>query len=290
MNWLLAALVGVLVAAAPAIGSARPATSDEIVARATALGVGPQAAALSSRFLPGSRLVRGGRATVGGDRLGGRPDLPRGMAWPRCHGRPLTFLLQADMRSVPGVPDRARGTLFVFADTHEDSSGIAALEEVYGSVRPGGCVAVRHTTTTALHRRPAPRGARALRSTPLQQRSVLTVPTWEAAEAMPGISFSDAEADAWFTLEDEAGWSALGQRTPYDPIHQVLGWSSPVQGPTELNCRGSARHPRRLLAQIDWDTKAGFAIGDGGALYVTISAGDLSAGRFDRLCAEFQEA
>ncbi|HEV7753278.1 MAG TPA: DUF1963 domain-containing protein [Baekduia sp.] len=154
---------------------------------------------------------------VGHTRLGGRPDLPAGSHWPARHGRPLSFLAQVDLgalaQAVPGSTP-ARGLLSVFADLREGADGIPPVEEFSGPLKPGACVAVRHS-----------RGPRA------------------------GGSASCAT--------------------------YVCGHSS---------------HPvRRLLLQLDFDPPLRFAVGDGGALYLTILPADLRAGRFDRLCATFDE-
>jgi hypothetical protein len=61
----LLALLALLLAAAPARAAAAPPSADEIVARAQALGVGDQAQKLRSHFLPGVRLLHGGRDTRG---------------------------------------------------------------------------------------------------------------------------------------------------------------------------------------------------------------------------------
>src|SRR5262245_17693211 len=60
---------------------------------------------------------------LGTSRLGSVPDLPVGTAWPRCKGRPQTFLAQVRLSDVP-APELRRlgGTLlfFTIVDTEED--------------------------------------------------------------------------------------------------------------------------------------------------------------------------
>ena len=50
---------------------------DDVDARAKALKL-PHPDKIAADALPGARLVPGGEATLGGTRLGGNPDLPRG--------------------------------------------------------------------------------------------------------------------------------------------------------------------------------------------------------------------
>src|SRR4051794_38455000 len=89
-----------------AIGAAS-GPRDDLAHRARQLGFGAHAAQIARDALAGARLVAGGSDTVGGNRLGGAPDLPRAMRWPRCHGRLLSFLGQfrlADLAAVaPGA-------------------------------------------------------------------------------------------------------------------------------------------------------------------------------------------
>src|SRR3954451_16176844 len=102
---------------------AAPPTRDDVQARAKALKL-PHPAKIATDALPGARLVPGGEATLGGTRLGGNPDLPAAMKWPRCGGHRLGFLAQlrvSDLAAVaPGAIASRRSTLAVFADIGED--------------------------------------------------------------------------------------------------------------------------------------------------------------------------
>ena len=73
---------------------------------------------------------------------------------------------------------------------------------------------------------------------------------------------------------------------------QALGWSSPLQAdPTSAYGCVSAHQPKgpkRLLLQLDADEdRLDFDDTTGGQLMITITAADLRAGRFDRLCGEY---
>jgi hypothetical protein len=295
---LAAVTVAAAVLAPPAAPAERPGP-EQTLARARALHVGAEAQAARRHFLPGARLRPGGRAvTRGATRLGGRPDLPAGAHWPTCRGRRLSFLAQVDLgeldAAVPGAT-RGRGLLSVFADIREPDRGVPGVEEFDGHVRRGTCVAVRHSTATRaqLHRRRhTPPGTPTLRETAVRLRPTLTVPNWVLIEVLLGRRLSRTQFNRWFRLYDETAWGVLGRRPPFLPVHQLLGWSSPVQDDPTYSCgRTRAHHlpARRLLLQLDFDERLRFAVGDGGALYLTILPQDLRAGRFDRLCATFQE-
>ena len=238
----------------------------------------------------------GGEARLGGTRLGGRPDLPRGMRWPSCRGHRLAFLMQVDLAErALAAPGRVGGSgrLLVFGDLRMRWDGITQIELAFGPLRRGGCVQVRHVTAppAELVRRRTPKRTRALRSTPVTLRPTLTIPEWDIAETLLGRRFTEPEFEAWFRLSDEAAAGAFGARPPLAPQHQMLGWAAPVQEDPGLSCGTRRRLPaRQLLVQLDFDERLRFTYGDGGTLYLTILPSDLRAGRFTRLCAELQQS
>ena len=283
-----------LAAAATARPPAGGPSRAEVEARAKALGFGRQASAIARDALPGARLLAGAGAALGASRLGGRPDLPSAMVWPRCQGRSLSFLAQMRLRDVETV---ARGAvtsgadvLLVFADLSEDPDGVTRVEEAYGPVGGKTCVVVR-TARGRLTRRSAPHGVPALRSRPVRLRPTLTVADYEIAESRYHLAKTQV-ANHWFGFQEEAAAGTLGHEPRSAPIHQLLGWPSPVQETPLYGCGRGSRSSRpayRLLLQLDFDEPLRFAVGDGGALYLSGRPADLRAGRFDRLCAEFQE-
>jgi uncharacterized protein YwqG len=92
-------------------------------------------------------------------------------------------------------------------------------------------------------------------------------------------------------LFDEATEGVLADKTPSTPFHLLGGWSWSIQWDVETACgdKHTKGPERRLLLQLDWDEHLRFAYGDGGVFYLTITPQDLRAGRFNRLCGEFQE-
>jgi hypothetical protein len=283
---LLAALALALAAAA-APARAQAPTADETVARAQVLGVGDQAQRLREHFLPGVRLVRGpSTAPLGTTKLGGRPDLPRSVRWPACKGQRLAFLMQVRIGDMPGAG--GSGMLAVFGGLKRDDDGVAPIELAAGRVKPGGCVAVVHVTGP-LHRRATPRGVKTLRDTPVDLRPTLLPPWFDSAEY---YLHAEVPFEPWGALFDETAWGVLGAKPPFEPIHQLLGWSASVQWGVEFGCgyHPGKRPSRRLLLELDWDERLRFAYGDGGVLFLTITPQDLRAGRYDRLCGEFQDS
>lgn len=273
-------LVVLIALALPARAAATPPTADQIVARAQALHVGAQADRLRSRFLPGVRLLHGGKDMPGSTRLGGKPDLARTATWPSCHKHKLGFIMQVNVADLGGGD---HGTLSIFGDLRADSEGYGPLLNFSGKV---GCLVQVRFTRGATAPRAIPKGVTKLRSTPLQPRPTLTVPNDDAAQHFLGRQTSEAFIGGWPELADEAAWGVLGKETPEQPIHQLLGWSSPIQEDPTIHapCKGDVS-----LVQVDYDDQAGFHMGDSGVLYLDIAPADLAAHRYTALCGELQD-
>lgn len=292
MRRLLLTILVLLTATATAAVAADDPPRDALVARAKALGLDAKADVIARDALPGARLVAGGDGAVGESRLGGDPDLPRGMAWPRCGGHRLSFLAQVRLPDLAAIASGAvpakRGTLAVFADLTEHEDGITDVEEAYGRVGAKTCVIVR-TLRGPLARRATPARVAKLRNRPVRLQPTLTIPDSLIAEERYELDRKASEA--YSELAYEAALGRLERVTESSPVHQVLGWPTPVQDSPLYGCgKTTSKKPTdRLLLQLDFDERLNFAIGDGGALYLSGRAADLRAGRFNRLCAEFQE-
>ncbi len=100
-------------------------------------------------------------AVLGRSRLGGRPDLPEGTAWPLCKGKPQTFLAQFRLRELPKAARELRrlgGTLLFFTHVEFEPG-----EREYG-LWAGDCTTVVHARAGAKLRRTAvPSGTLSLR-------------------------------------------------------------------------------------------------------------------------------
>jgi uncharacterized protein YwqG len=130
-----------------------------------------------------------------------------------------------------------------------------------------------------------------LRDTPLEVRPTLTVPGWDVADY---YDVHDIPIDPWGELINESTEGVLidEAKLPYTPFHLLGGWSWSIQGDVEFSCgdKHTKGPERRLLLQLDSDERLRFQYADAGILYITITPQDLRAGRYDRLCGEFQSA
>jgi hypothetical protein len=139
----------------------------------------------------------------------------------------------------------------------------------------------------ALERRALPRGVERFENVPVRLKPTFTVPDIYIAERRYGVKDDRKLQDRWFELSAEAALGRLHHlgEDEYDGVgYQLLGWPAPVQDSPLYGCTGKpTKRTYRLLFQLD------LGIGDGGVLYLTGTPADLRAGRFNRLCAEFQE-
>lgn len=216
--------------------------------------------------------------------LGGLPELPQGVAWPRStrdfdRGAPLTFLGSLDLAALPGDawPGPTSGILDLFA-----------LAIVDGMYIDGGAVALHHPADAA--RRPVdapsdlPTPLR-LRQLPIRARAVMTLP-WigaGAARELIPLGFDNAPLDRierYFELA-----SAVADRDPRSRPNQLCGWPRFAQDDIHYAWEsGATSQPPgggwQLLLQLGEAYRLGAEFGDGGIVLVGIPSRALAAGDF----------
>jgi uncharacterized protein YwqG len=268
-----------LVGAAPA-GAAVPGVGD--VARETGLGRMADrleaAAELSLRMH--LRRVKAPPAARGTTRIGGGPDLPAGTRWPRCKGRPMTFIGQVRLDDLPPTELPRTGLLSMFVDVETEYAGIE-----YG-LDAGACAKVLHVAPgTPLTRRAFDRRRFHLRPSLVAFRPEATVP-WPGEAPLTGLEISsDADFDAW----DRFYRRLSPVRDGRDGVHRLLGYGLGVQGDPRLTCAGNERDVQqwRQLLELDHDLATGFEVADGGRLHLLVRADDLRRDDVTRVCPSF---
>ncbi|KRA21075.1 hypothetical protein ASD69_07260 [Lysobacter sp. Root604] len=230
---------------------------------------------------------------LGVSRVGGQPDLPPQVAWPRRDGRPLAFIVQIDLAQAQPY-DRdgrlpERGWLYLFYDAQEqpwgfdlkDADGKRLLFHEGDASELATC---RFPDDLDAEYRFAP--------APLAFASCAQLPDPESVLA--DYDLDDNERERLFELREEIG----------DGESQLLGHSYNVQSGQELECElvsnglycgdsSGYQDPRRkelegnaphwsLLMQIASDEEKGMMWGDCGLLYLWIREQDLREHRFDR--------
>jgi hypothetical protein len=218
----------------------------------------------------------------GGSRFGGRPDLPAGTAWPRCTGRPQTFLAQIRVRELPGAARELRrlgGTLLFFTHVEFEPG-----ERDYG-LWAGDCTTVVHARPGAKLRRTAlPSGTLRLHPSRPQFVARPHVPDLALDEDVLMAPLGRVKMTAWERWLDFR-YALLGKP---GLEHLLLGYSDAPNGGDDCSARAErARDTWRHLFTIGPDDRLGFSVADGGRLQILVAPADLRAGRFDRVCGVF---
>lgn len=251
-----AAIAGLPAAATTPEVDRPPRDRAELAALLEAFGL---SGALADEAAVGYALVAGGS---GRSRLGGVPELPEGIAWPACDGRPLTHLATIDLAEVPG-DDRlpSNDLLAFFADLSDEGE---LFEPVL--VADDERVRVIEVAADAATMPPAGAPPPALTERRVRFEAVLTLP-----ERPSGLS--DAERVSYDRLHER-----LLEVTPglWRPPHLVLGHPSVVQGDPREAGDVSVLH-------LGWDPDLGFEHLDAGDLTFYGAADDVQAGRWERL-------
>ena len=271
-----------LLAAAPA-ASAQGFREPEVRAALAARELG----ALADTIAPAARPVAIVDRTLfprepeefGTSRLGGRPDLPVGTKWPRCHGYAQTFLGQLRPRDLP--PELAElaahdGTILFFAHIERENGP-------WNQPFNGECATVLHARPgTPLRRAAFPRHALRLRP---------AAPRFDVRPDLPDRDWSDRlMAPLQAVKVDSFAWSDvqnLLEGEKYRP-HRVLGYSAAPAGGSPCSLRAERPNDTwRHLFTLGYDKPLGFAIKSFGRVQFLISPADLQAGRFERACGVF---
>jgi len=236
---------------------------------------------------------------VGTSKIGGVPDLPPTIQWPRWKGTPLAFIAQFKMadvakHDVAGQLPRS-GMLYFFYDARQETWGFDPKDR--GSWR----VFYSDVGSTELRRAEPPDDRPEegrFHACKLTFATELTPPPWESIY-VERLALSEEESDKYLSLLHPEGRE--------DGItHRLLGHPDPIQGDMQLECqltfhglytgnRTGYEDPRRpelekgatdwqLLLQIDSDEEnAGMMWGDVGRIYFWIRKQDLQKRAFENV-------
>jgi uncharacterized protein YwqG len=244
---------------------------------------------------------------VGTSKFGGCPDLPAGVQWPHWQDKPLSFLTQLNLDTLPQVSLfdalSASGHLLFFYETKAQTWGFDPHDK--GSWR----VVYTEEPNEKLERRETPKGAETFAACTLSFRASFSLPSPQSEEVQAlGLKYGETESyeearacDFETNISDsEATERIMGCR------HQLLGYSHEIQNEmrTEsqfasngIYCGGASRFEDserllelkrevtqwQLLLQIDSDDDVGWMWGDLGRLYFWIRGSDLAAKEFSNV-------
>lgn len=241
------------------------------------------------------------RIEIGASKLGGRPDLPAGVAWFRhaVTGLPLSFVCQVNFAEIKPydlenrLPDH--GLLYLFYDYSEDG-----MPWGFDPADADGWVVYYYDgALSELARAEAPEDLEANgalfapAALSFSQRTEL--PNWESSLS-DTVSLTDEERDKLFDWLDTLDEGAS--------INKLLGHSDNIQGGMELECEivthglsaGDGRgyeEARKLgleqfvgrwnlLLQIDSSEELGMDWGDCGRIYLWMTEQDLADRAFEK--------
>jgi uncharacterized protein YwqG len=231
----------------------------------------------------------------GTSKIGGNPDLPKDQVWPTWGGKPLSFLLQINLKDIATFPVAQNlpktGLLSFFYDSQEQPWGFDPADK--------GRWKVFYFETSKIvaaeHQNPDPQ-IEPCDCDLLCFKEALTLPPC-GSKAADEIGFSSEESDAYMDMMDELN-EVSG--------HQMFGYPAQVQdGDMQLECQlvshglycGDSRgyeNPRRkeleedshqwqLLLQLDSDDSSEMMWGDCGRLFFWIREVDLKQANFDHV-------
>jgi uncharacterized protein YwqG len=266
---------------------------SEVVAfrqRLEAAGLGGFADSLVQMARPSVRLAADPAlptAEPAASRLGGAPDLPASISWPRNEDGPLSFIAQVNLADVAAYEPEgvlpSDGLLSFFYD--------AVTQSAWGfDPADHGSAAIIYTPARIVtdHRVPPADLAEdgVFQALGLRPQAELTFAPWESFD-VESLGMSRDEGFAYADLFDSEDAT----------IHRLLGHPDPVQGDMQVECQlvtnglycGDStgyQDPRakelrggaaewRLLLQIDSQDEAGMMWGDVGRIYYWIKHADL---------------
>jgi hypothetical protein len=233
-----------------------PGLYAEIAAALAEAGVTATASVLSPAVRLGAERVDESALSVGDSKLGGRPDLPEGVAWPEHGDVAMTFVAQLRLADVAGLgvspPLPSSGLLaFFVADEGLDEAPSVGAVRFFAD----GVALTRQDPPPSYQKHRVGRSARqphpACRLS-FAATAQLAAPSHPAA---PG-----------------AGYASVQARYAHPPAHTLLGFPDGWQG----DLTGGLR---QLLAVYP-EPQAALAWGDEQALWFRIREADLAAGRF----------
>ena len=202
-------------------------------------------------------------------RLGGRPKVSEGFAWPVAQGRPLSLLGVLNLPMMTEVdPDgalRGRGYLNLFYDVERP--------ELPEGACPDDAFRLFHADANVFEERDTPSGAQQFATATFEPLLQVSVPhPLEPEVAHLAERYGSKLRRAHDELIEAAGV----------PRHRLFGWPDLVADPMRAALPKLRAGSWRLLAQFDSDDELGWSWGNMGRLYFWIPDRDLPKRRFDR--------
>lgn len=258
-------------------------------------GLGRLSAAIESQSQPSLRLIRSKRGSQAVGKLGGRPNMPKGVAWPTwLDGQPLSFVAQFDLAALPrlqGLPLPGRGSLFFFYD---------AVNQPWGyDPKDAECCKIIYSPSRLSEnspRRPHADLDEEARFKPMALTATVETSLPSANDSVFRDNHAtQQEVKAYLKLVDPLR----------SPVYRIGGHADEIQGDIRLEAQlvsngihcgditGYAQGRKKgldagasdwqLLLQIDSEERTGMDWGDSGRIYFLIRHEDLQSRHFDKV-------
>lgn len=247
--------------------------------------------------------------SIGSSKVGGNPDLPEDVEWPRWKDYEMTFISQINLAELPSELSLPTSGLLSFFYAVEP---MFEDEDFFSDPHTCRVIFTNANQLDLISRRNAPdslnESAR-MRPNRISFVPRLSVPTSESAflESL-GLGWNGNREDFdkyWgvFLPEFRNRWETEGY------INRLMGHPDQIQGDMQVGCeiaiglhtwneiKNSEKRKQivnsalkwRMLLQIDSEEdKTGIMWGDVGRIYYWILEDDLAALRFDRVICEMQ--
>ena len=256
--------------------------TEEVNKRLERAGLSRIAPDVLKLLRPSTRLIRGEQSEQPVTRLGGTPNMPREIAWPRRRsGDPHSFLAQVDLARLEicdGLPLPDSGSLFFFCDAEYLPEGSDPRDVSDG-------IKVVYSSTSLSDNRlrtppPELNTEYVFKSFSLKPTLDLTAPAQDVWE-IESLHMSDAESYAYGEI--------FAQVCASDgSVHRMGGYPNLAQY-RQLEFTGRAEAPDwRLLIQLNSEDDAGMMWGDQGKLYFIIREQDLKSLSFEKARMDWQ--
>lgn len=229
------------------------------------------------------------KMAIGQTKIGGRPDLPSDVEWPKfTDGKPLAFLGQINLGEVKsttnlaGLPKDGLLSFFsVFGWNSENDADPQLPQGKYDSswtrvmYFPGNYQAFRRLRT--------PAGVNSFKACKVEFVPITSFPTHTKEPAVAKLGWRRDVKDKYdnFVM---AYNGARGQQLGNPPRNLLLGFADYEQD----FVKEVADENLQLLFQLASDGNAGMCWGDGGFIYFWISPKDLARKNFDKIFTDYQ--
>lgn len=226
---------------------------------------------------------------LGASKLGGLPDLPLNVPWPRYRtGKPLAFLAQVNLKQAAAaarlreLPSSGMLSLFSGCGWEEDEEGDAGIpigEFAVGWTQVLYCPKSR----VPLRRHPSPPKVNTYKAAPVEHVPILSLPD-PREPSMTALNWTEDELETLDWRLSPTFKSVRDYLLGHPSQHQLGGFADYEQQFVDA----VAESRLQLLFQIASDGNTGMHWGDDGFIYAWISPKNLKRRDFSELLVDFQ--